>query len=40
MLLGVELHPQEEMIVEALYNALLEEGFLMGYLSSWKCLTP
>jgi acetylornithine aminotransferase len=31
MLLGVELHPHEEMTVEALYYALLEKGFLTGY---------
>jgi acetylornithine aminotransferase len=31
MLLGVELHPHEEMTVEALYYALLEKGFLVGY---------
>jgi 4-aminobutyrate aminotransferase-like enzyme len=31
MLLGVELHPHEKLTVEALYYALLEKGFLVGY---------
>lgn len=31
MLLGVELHPHQELTVEALYYALLDKGFLTGY---------
>jgi len=31
MLLGVELHPHQKMTVEALYYALLEKGFLVGF---------
>jgi acetylornithine aminotransferase len=31
MLLGLELHPSEQLTVQAVYRSLLEEGFLVGY---------